>query len=155
MAVPACHAASVRPLLGEGGAAAIASSAQSRLPLAEAGSVAGMAAAAARGRVLCLFDVDGTLTPARQVARHGGFERWGGGRPRSAWRSSSRRPRPHPPLPLQKIEPEVDAFLRELRERVHIGVVGGSDYAKIAEQLGDGDEGETRTTRSPGGSPVS
>lgn len=78
MAVPACHAASVRPLLGEGGAAAIASSAQSRLPLAEAGSVAGMAAAAARGRVLCLFDVDGTLTPARQVARHGGVERWGG-----------------------------------------------------------------------------
>ncbi|XP_061845511.1 phosphomannomutase 1 isoform X3 [Colius striatus] len=64
-----------------------------------------MAAAAARRRVLCLFDVDGTLTPARQ-----------------------------------KIEPEVDAFLRELRERVHIGVVGGSDYAKIAEQLGDGDE---------------
>lgn len=79
MAVPACHAASMQPLLGEGGAAAIASSAQSRLPLAEAGSVAGMAAAAARGRVLCLFDVDGTLTPARQVARHGGFERWGGG----------------------------------------------------------------------------
>ncbi|XP_064011212.1 phosphomannomutase 1 isoform X2 [Pogoniulus pusillus] len=63
------------------------------------------AVAPARGRVLCLFDVDGTLTPARQ-----------------------------------KIEPEVDAFLRELRERVHIGVVGGSDYAKIAEQLGDGDE---------------
>ncbi|XP_054047567.1 phosphomannomutase 1 isoform X1 [Rissa tridactyla] len=63
------------------------------------------AAAATRGRVLCLFDVDGTLTPARQ-----------------------------------KIEPEVDAFLRELRERVQIGVVGGSDYAKIAEQLGDGDE---------------
>ncbi|PKU48977.1 phosphomannomutase 1 [Limosa lapponica baueri] len=62
-------------------------------------------AAATRGRVLCLFDVDGTLTPARQ-----------------------------------KIEPEVDAFLRELRERVQIGVVGGSDYAKIAEQLGDGDE---------------
>lgn len=49
----------------------------------------------------------------------------------------------------------MDAFLRELRERVHIGVVGGSDYAKIAEQLGDGDEGEMRTTRSPGGSPVS
>ncbi|KAM6211090.1 LOW QUALITY PROTEIN: phosphomannomutase 1 [Sarcoramphus papa] len=92
----------VRRLPGRGGAAAITSSARSRLPLAEAGSAAGMAA---RGRVLCLFDVDGTLTPARQ-----------------------------------KIEPEVDAFLRELRERVHIGVVGGSDYAKIAEQLGDGDE---------------
>lgn len=63
--------------------------------------------AAARGRVLCLFDVDGTLTPARQ-----------------------------------KIEPEVDRFLQELRGRVQIGVVGGSDYSKIAEQLGEGDEGE-------------
>lgn len=48
----------------------------------------------------------------------------------------------------------MDAFLRELRERVHIGVVGGSDYAKIAEQLGDGDEGEMRPARSPRGSPV-
>uniref|UniRef100_A0A803VAN6 Phosphomannomutase n=1 Tax=Ficedula albicollis TaxID=59894 RepID=A0A803VAN6_FICAL len=43
-----------------------------------------------------------------------------------------------------KIEPEVDAFLRELRQRVHIGVVGGSDYAKIAEQLGEGDEERIR-----------
>ncbi|XP_056653414.1 phosphomannomutase 1 isoform X1 [Monodelphis domestica] len=56
-------------------------------------------------RVLCLFDVDGTLTPARQ-----------------------------------KIDPEVAAFLQELRGRVKIGVVGGSDYSKIAEQLGEGDE---------------
>ncbi|RMC03384.1 hypothetical protein DUI87_20581 [Hirundo rustica rustica] len=94
--------------------------------------------AAARGRVLCLFDVDGTLTPARQVARRGGEGR--GARGGEASESSSRRLRPHPLLPRQKIEPEVDAFLRELRERVHIGVVGGSDYAKIAEQLGEGDE---------------
>uniref|UniRef100_A0A8C2TD81 Phosphomannomutase n=1 Tax=Coturnix japonica TaxID=93934 RepID=A0A8C2TD81_COTJA len=65
----------------------------------------GCGMAAARGRVLCLFDVDGTLTPARQ-----------------------------------KIEPEVDRFLQELRGRVQIGVVGGSDYSKIAEQLGEGDE---------------
>lgn len=56
-------------------------------------------------RVLCLFDVDGTLTPARQ-----------------------------------KIDPEVAAFLQKLRSRVQIGVVGGSDYSKIAEQLGEGDE---------------
>uniref|UniRef100_A0A8C5QLB9 Phosphomannomutase n=1 Tax=Leptobrachium leishanense TaxID=445787 RepID=A0A8C5QLB9_9ANUR len=54
---------------------------------------------------LCLFDVDGTLTPARQ-----------------------------------KVDPEVDSFLQDLRQRVKIGVVGGSDYAKIAEQLGEGDE---------------
>ncbi|XP_069907604.1 phosphomannomutase 1 isoform X2 [Oryctolagus cuniculus] len=58
-----------------------------------------------RERILCLFDVDGTLTPARQ-----------------------------------KIDPEVAAFLQKLRSRVQIGVVGGSDYSKIAEQLGDGDE---------------
>ncbi|XP_026335325.1 phosphomannomutase 1 isoform X1 [Ursus maritimus] len=58
-----------------------------------------------RERVLCLFDVDGTLTPARQ-----------------------------------KIDPEVAAFLQKLRSRVQIGVVGGSDYSKIAEQLGEGDE---------------
>lgn len=61
---------------------------------------------------------------------------------RPARRNSSRWLLPHPLLLRQKIEPEVDAFLRELRERVHIGVVGGSDYAKIAEQLGEGDEGE-------------
>ncbi|KAM8930951.1 phosphomannomutase 1 [Pelodytes ibericus] len=55
--------------------------------------------------ILCLFDVDGTLTPARQ-----------------------------------KVDPQVDTFLQELRQRAKIGVVGGSDYTKIAEQLGDGDE---------------
>lgn len=93
--------------------------------------------AAARGRVLCLFDVDGTLTPARQVAEPGGG---GGG---EAGGGAARRARPLssvPPLP-QKIEPEVDRFLQELRGRVQIGVVGGSDYSKIAEQLGEGDEG--------------
>ncbi|XP_069508867.1 phosphomannomutase 1 [Ambystoma mexicanum] len=56
-------------------------------------------------RTLCLFDVDGTLTAARE-----------------------------------KIDAEVDVFLQQLRERVEIGVVGGSDYSKIAEQLGEGDQ---------------
>ena len=46
------------------------------------------------------------------------------------------------PCPLQKIDPEVAAFLQKLRSRVQIGVVGGSDYSKIAEQLGEGDEGK-------------
>lgn len=45
----------------------------------------------------------------------------------------------------QKIDPEVAEFLQELRKRVMIGVVGGSDYSKIAEQLGEGDEGEQQT----------
>lgn len=46
----------------------------------------------------------------------------------------------------QKVDPEVDLFLQELRQRVKIGVVGGSDYPKIAEQLGDGDEGNVHIT---------
>lgn len=57
------------------------------------------AMAAARGRVLCLFDVDGTLTPARQVARRGGAG-LGGARP--ARRSASRRLRPHRCFPARK-----------------------------------------------------
>lgn len=49
---------------------------------------------------LVLFDVDGTLTPARQSA-----------------------------------SPEIIALLRELRQKVVIGFVGGSDFVKISEQL--------------------
>ncbi|KAB5517689.1 hypothetical protein PHYPO_G00170110 [Pangasianodon hypophthalmus] len=55
--------------------------------------------------VLCLFDVDGTLT-----------------------------------APREKIDPQLDAFFQSLRAKVKIGVVGGSDYSKIAEQLGEGDD---------------
>ncbi|KAF3846750.1 hypothetical protein F7725_003828 [Dissostichus mawsoni] len=52
--------------------------------------------------ILCLFDVDGTLTP-----------------------------------PREKIDPQLDEFFQSLRRKVKIGIVGGSDYSKIAEQLGD------------------
>ncbi|XP_071241600.1 phosphomannomutase 1-like isoform X1 [Salvelinus alpinus] len=55
--------------------------------------------------ILCLFDVDGTLTP-----------------------------------PREKIDPKLDEFFQSLRRKVKIGIVGGSDYSKIAEQLGEGDE---------------
>lgn len=51
---------------------------------------------------LCLFDVDGTLTAARQ-----------------------------------KATPEMHEFLKRLRQRVRVGVVGGSDLEKIKEQLGN------------------
>ncbi|KAM9454609.1 phosphomannomutase 2 [Clarias gariepinus] len=51
---------------------------------------------------LCLFDVDGTLTAARQ-----------------------------------KVTPHMQEFLSKLRQRVRVGVVGGSDLNKIKEQLGD------------------
>lgn len=52
-----------------------------------------------RGDVLILFDVDGTLTPARQNIQH-----------------------------------EMDNFLTALKEKVTIGLVGGSDLKKIAQQ---------------------
>ncbi|CAL8304896.1 unnamed protein product [Merluccius merluccius] len=65
----------------------------------------GPTALSADRNVLCLFDVDGTLT----------------------------RPR-------EKIDPLLDEFFQSLRRKVKIGVVGGSDYSKIAEQLGEGDE---------------
>ncbi|XP_047213068.1 phosphomannomutase 1-like [Girardinichthys multiradiatus] len=55
--------------------------------------------------ILCLFDVDGTLTP-----------------------------------PREKIDPKLDEFFRTLRRKMKIGIVGGSDYPKIAEQLGEGDD---------------
>lgn len=38
---------------------------------------------------------------------------------------------------LQKIDQQLDEFLQTLRRKVKIGIVGGSDYSKIAEQLGD------------------
>ena len=50
---------------------------------------------------ICLFDVDGTLSEPRKVAK-----------------------------------PETMEFIAELREKVLIGVVGGSDLSKQQEQLG-------------------
>lgn len=44
--------------------------------------------------------------------------------------------------PAQKIDPKLDEFFQTLRRKVKIGIVGGSDYPKIAEQLGEGDDGE-------------
>lgn len=53
--------------------------------------------------ILCLFDVDGTLTLSRQ-----------------------------------KIKPNMEKFLQELKSKVKVGIVGGSDFDKIVEQLGSG-----------------
>jgi len=50
---------------------------------------------------ICLFDVDGTLTEPRKVAK-----------------------------------PETLEFIKQLREKVLIGIVGGSDLVKQQEQLG-------------------
>lgn len=52
-------------------------------------------------KVICLFDVDGTLTKSRQ-----------------------------------SITPDMEAFLLNLRSKVTVGLVGGSDLSKIAEQMG-------------------
>ncbi|XP_006942401.1 phosphomannomutase 2 isoform X3 [Felis catus] len=38
--------------------------------------------------------------------------------------------------PRQKITKEMDGFLQNLRRKIKIGVVGGSDFEKVQEQLG-------------------
>ena len=53
-------------------------------------------------KIICLFDVDGTLTPAR----------------------------------LQ-VKPEMENMIAALRKKVVVGTVGGSDFPKQKEQLGD------------------
>jgi len=57
-----------------------------------------------RKDIICLFDVDGTVTDARQ-----------------------------------RILPHMQEFMDRLRQKVTVGLVGGSDLVKILEQLG-GDE---------------
>jgi phosphomannomutase len=61
-----------------------------------------MAAMAPSKRTLALFDIDGTLTPARKT-----------------------------------ISPEMRAFMQTLRGKITVGVVGGSDFPKQKEQLGE------------------
>uniref|UniRef100_A0A8D1D0Y1 Phosphomannomutase n=1 Tax=Sus scrofa TaxID=9823 RepID=A0A8D1D0Y1_PIG len=39
--------------------------------------------------------------------------------------------------PRQKITEDMDCFLQELRQKIKIGVVGGSDFEKVQEQLGN------------------
>ncbi|KAJ1346649.1 hypothetical protein KIN20_001520 [Parelaphostrongylus tenuis] len=56
-------------------------------------------------KTLFIFDVDGTLTPARQ-----------------------------------KIHDDIRQFLANVRKRVPLAIVGGSDLAKIIEQLAGSEE---------------
>jgi phosphomannomutase len=65
---------------------------------------------------LVLFDVDGTLTPARQVCLFSVFV--------YSVQTS-----------LQKAPLEMLELLKELRKKVVIGFVGGSDLVKITDQL--------------------
>ena len=66
---------------------------------------------------ILLFDVDGTLTPARQV--------------RILSVSLSRSTK----MSLQSASAEILDLLKELRKKLVIGFVGGSDLVKITEQL--------------------
>ncbi len=63
--------------------------------------------------VLITTDIDGTLTVPRNV------------------RVSMTI------VTIQRATPEMKQFLKELKDRVVIGVVGGSDLVKAKEQLGD------------------
>jgi len=91
--------------------------------------------------VLCLFDVDGTLTPARRVRRMAPTNRERTDSPHHqasrVWTTS------------QFVEPEMLETLRQVRRKVVIGFVGGSDLAKQKEQLGENGTGATlsRTAR--------
>ena len=71
-------------------------------------------------RTICLFDVDGTLTPARRVClpNHHHLPHW------------------IPIDTIQTVSPEMLALLSQLRKQVVIGFVGGSDLVKQQEQLG-------------------
>jgi phosphomannomutase len=67
---------------------------------------------------ICLFDVDGTLTPARRVCICLG--------------SMCKQGLTY----IQTVSPEMLTLLSQLRHKVAIGFVGGSDLVKQQEQLG-------------------
>src|SRR5277367_5322425 len=69
---------------------------------------------------ICLFDVDGTLTPARRVCP-----------PKTPLKSYN-----HLLTNSQTASPEMLLILSNLRKKAAIGFVGGSDLAKQQEQLG-------------------
>lgn len=76
-------------------------------------------------KILCLFDVDGTLTPSRKVRKRA---------------SHSFVCCYYGPL-HQVITPEMKEFILNIKKKVVIGIVGGSDYDKMQEQMG-GDDGK-------------
>jgi len=49
-------------------------------------------------------------------------------------------------LQLQVIQPDVESFLlNEVKPNCTVGLVGGSDFKKIAYQMGGSDEGKVIT----------
>lgn len=82
-------------------------------------------------RIIALFDVDGTLTPARKV-------------PRSllcllqlTLRAAADNQRTIERTNAQDASPVMLARLQQLRKQITTGVVGGSDLVKQKEQLGE------------------
>ena len=92
------------------------------------------AAMAEGGKVLALFDVDGTLTAPRKVCRlsRSAPLRFSPARWPWCWTLSIAAC-----VPRQVVTEEMTAFMLELRKHVNIGIVGGSDLTKIKEQLGE------------------
>ena len=76
-------------------------------------------------KILCLFDVDGTLTPFRMVSKHLFIALL--------------------ILNLQGISPEMKDFILAIKKKVVIGIVSGSDHDKIQRQMG-GDDSKLATT---------
>ncbi len=77
-----------------------------------------------RKSVICLFDVDGTITDPRQV-------------------KSLSETCPFFLLKIymfffqqKRIKPNMEEFLEKLKKKVTVGLVGGSDLVKILEQVG-------------------
>ena len=69
-----------------------------------------------KSKILVLFDVDGTLTPARQ-----------------------------------KVSEKMRFFLEKLKEKVDVGIVGGSDLKKQKEQMGENIINEVKYSFSENG----
>ena len=74
-------------------------------------------------KVIALFDVDGTLTVPRKQITPG------------KWKVSCFSYESAWFWPVFIII-EMEQFMQKLKEKVTVGIVGGSDYCKITEQLG-------------------
>ena len=77
-------------------------------------------------KVIALFDVDGTLTVPRKQITPG------------KWKFHTFCTNQHDfdRFLLLNCLVEMEQFMQKLKEKVTVGIVGGSDYCKITEQLG-------------------